>query len=43
MMQIGIKILDTTKTDIFELKFPQSDRKNESNYCRADFSSGWDP
>ena len=35
----GLKILDTTKTDIFELKFSQSDAKIWKSYCRADFTS----
>ena len=39
----GLKILDTNKTDIFELKFSQSDGRIWYNYCREDFSSVCDP
>ena len=39
MLTNGLKILDSTQTDIFELKFAKSDGKSLSNYCLADFSS----
>ena len=39
----GLKIFDSTNTDIFELIFSQSDVKDRQNYCRADFSNVWDP
>ena len=34
----GLKILDTTKTDIFELKFSQNEGKIQWNYCGGDCS-----
>ena len=39
MLTKGLKILDATAIDIFELNFSQSDEKIRSNYRRADFSS----
>ena len=35
----GLKILDTTMTDIFKLKFSQSDGKIRKNYCRPSHRS----
>ena len=37
------KISDVTKKDFFQLIISQSDGQRWSNYCRADFSSVWDP
>ena len=38
-MTNSLKILDSTKTELFQLKFFQCDQKIWQNYCRADLSS----
>ena len=38
MLKNGLKILDTTKTDIFELKFSQTDATMWPGYCLADLN-----
>ena len=43
MLTNSRKILDTTETKFFQLKFFQSDDKVWQNYCCADFSSVWIP
>ena len=43
MLTNSLKILDTTKKDIFELKFSHSDRNVRQNYCHADLRSDKDP
>ena len=35
MLRNSLKILDTTKTEIFELIFFLNDQKIRHNYCRA--------
>ena len=35
----SLKISDTTKAELFELKFFQSDQNIWQSYCRVDFSS----
>ena len=42
MLTNSLKISDTTKTDISELNFFQSDQ-NIWHYCRADLSSVLEP
>ena len=42
MLTNSLKILNTTKTKFFELKFFQSDQEIWHNYCRADFRSVFD-
>ena len=37
MLRNSLKISDTTKTELFELIFFQSDQKIWQKYCRADF------
>ena len=38
MLTNGLRISDTTKTDILELNLFQSDKKIRQKYCRADLS-----
>ena len=43
MLTKSLKILDTTKTEAFELIFFQSDQKILQKYYRADLRNIWDP
>ena len=39
----GLKTLDITKKDFFQLKFSQSHGRSLRNYYRVDYRTVWDP
>ena len=43
MLTNNLKILDTTKTEFFQLRISQSDEKIRENYCRGCLSSTCEP
>ena len=43
MLTNSLNIIDTTKTEILELIFFQSDKKKCQKTCRPDLSTVWNP